>query len=233
MNIKPILFSTPMVQAILEGRKTQTRRVIKSKHESGLFQIEKTIDGVITEITSLDWDERPKNDCCNDIKPIANIGDIFWVRESWLQIHKDVEFEGRFSEFVYRANSIDNENKYGHIKNPVGKRFIDSWKWKPSIFMPKEAARIFLKVNGIRVERLHDISEEDSISEGIEKMSVWKNRLVENLYTNYMKDGRGPQTPRLSFFSLWEAINGKDSLASNPYVWVYDFCKVEKPINFI
>jgi len=99
--------------------------------------------------------------------------------------------------------------------------------------MPKEAARIFLKVNGVRVERLHEISEPDAISEGIEKMSGWKNRLVENLYTNYMKDGRGPQTPRLSFFSLWESINGKYSLASNPWVWVYDFCKVERPSDFI
>lgn len=222
-----------MVQAILEGRKSQTRRIIKSRHESGLFQIGKTMDGSITEITSLDWDERPKNDCCNDIKPIAMVGDVLWVRETWLQIHKDVEFEGRYSEFVYKADMVENENKFGHIKNPVGKRFIDSWKWKPSIFMPKEAARIFLKVTRVRAERLHDISEADAISEGIEKLPVWKNRVVENIYTNYMKDGRGPQTPRLSFISLWESINGKESLASNPWVWVYDFTKVEKPSNFI
>ena len=208
-----------MVQAILEGRKSQTRRIIKSRHESGLFQIGKTMDGSITKITSLDCDERPKNDCCNDIKSIANVGDILWVRETWQDLQC---FDYNMKGFAYKA---DNAASIHAEEYKI--------KWKPSIFMPKEAARIFLKITNIRVERLQDISVDDAISEGIEKLPVWKNRVVENLYTNYMKDGRGPQTPRLSFFSLWESINGKESLASNPWVWVYDFTKVEKPSNFI
>src|SRR5690606_40498143 len=102
MEIKPILFSTPMVQAILDGRKTQTRRIVKSKHESGLFRIGKSNVGNITEITSLDWDERPKNDCCNDIRPIANEGDFLWVRETW-------SWRETLEDFCYKANSKNPE----------------------------------------------------------------------------------------------------------------------------
>ena len=208
MAIKPILFSTPMVQAILEGRKTQTRRIITKVDQMIPFSDKSfsylSIDGCFVI-------DNGNGKFMDGLKPKFNIDDVLWVRETWQNS------EYTLNGFTYKANA--HPEKTG--------------KWKPSIFMPKEAARIFLKVNGVRVERLHEISEPDAISEGIEKMSGWKNRLVENLYTNYMKDGRGPQTPRLSFFSLWESINGKESLASNPWVWVYDFCKVERPSDFI
>lgn len=234
MAIKPILFSTPMVQAIKAGRKTQTRRIIKSRHESGMFQVSKTLDGIVTGITSIDWDERPKNDVTNDIKPIAVAGEILWVRETWLQIHKDVEFEGRFSEYVYRAEEEANEQKFGHIKNPVGKRFIDSWKWKPSIFMPKDAARIFLKVTNVRAERLQDITDADAIAEGI--LNCPKFDTSGTAYYDYS----GKQTsvsynfdsPVESFKTLWQSINGSESWEANPWVWVYDFEQIEKPKDF-
>lgn len=195
MKIKPILFSTPMVNAILKGRKTQTRRIIKSRHESGLFRIGQTKEGFITEITSLDWDERPKNDCCNDIKPIANIGDILWVRETW-------RWSDDLEDFCYKANSVKP----------------DLSKWKPSIFMPKEAARIFLKVTNVRVERLHDISIEDICREGL------SSNLREHDACCDLRD---------KWESLWCKINGANSWESNPWVWVYEFEKVERPANFL
>src|SRR5690606_24530768 len=97
------------------------------------------------------WDERPKNDCCNDIKPIANVGDILWVRETWM--YSD-ELE---NPYWYKQN----------IEEEYLPEFHSDFKWKPSIFMPKEAARIFLKITNVRVERLQDISIEDVCSEGL------------------------------------------------------------------
>ncbi|PVH27031.1 hypothetical protein [Sphingobacterium corticibacter] len=229
MTIKPILFSAPMVQAILEGTKTQTRRIIKSKHESGLFQVGKTLDGVVTGITSIDWDERPKNDTTNDIKPIANVGDVLWCRETWIQIHTDREFEGRTSEYVYRADEKQNEEKFGDIWNGVGKRFIDSWKWKPSIFMPKRACRLFLKVTGVRAERLHDITDGDAIAEGIigvDRAGGYGYGLKQEWDYNFPLH---EPTAILAYKELWQSINGMDSWDANPWVWVYEFERIEKP----
>lgn len=215
MKIKPILFSTPMVDAILKGRKTQTRRIIKSRHESGLFRIGQTKDGLITEETSLDWDERPKNDNCNDIKPIANIDDILWVRETW-------RWSDYLEDFCYKANS----------ENP------DLSKWKPSIFMPKEAARIFLKVTNVRAERLQDITQDDAKAEGLNPLLMSRLQLASQgqLYQNYLDNNKlfnDGLPPYWSFNSLWCKINGADSWDSNPWVWVYEFEKVERPANFL
>jgi hypothetical protein len=190
---KPILFSTPMVQAILDGRKTMTRRIVKSKHESGLFRVCKTKDGKITEITSLDWDERPKNDCTNDIQPKYKFGDILWVRETWNK------WQVKDRPFVYRATDLKS---CGHT-------------WKPSIYMPKEAARVFLQITGIRVECLQDITEEDAIAEGCGL----------NTFGGY--------NARFNFENLWNQINGKDSWNQNPYVWVYSFNHIGKPKDFL
>lgn len=101
-------------------------------------------------------------------------------------------------------------------------------KWKPSLFMPKEACRIWLEVTNVRLERLQDISEEDAIAEGVisEKIDAihkWKD---------YSRQGYLP-IAKFSFFSLWEKINGKESVSENPWVWVYEFKKVEMPINFL
>jgi|SRR5690606_32859049 hypothetical protein len=204
MKIKPILFSTAMVEAILKGRKTQTRRVIKSRHESGMFQVSKTLDGIVTGITSLDWDERPKNDNCNDIKPIANVGDILWVRETWQDLQC---FDYNMKGFAYKAD----EHSSKHAKEY-------KIRWKPSIFMPKEAARIFLKITNVRVERLQDISIEDVCSEGL------SSNLMEHDACCELSD---------KWESLWCKINGADSWESNPWVWAYDFEKVERPANFL
>lgn len=215
MKTKPILFSTPMVQAIIAGRKTQTRRIIKSRHESGMFQVCKTLDGIVTGFTSLDWDDRSKNDCCNDIKPIANVGDILWVRETW-------RWSDDLEDFCYKANS----------ENP------DLSKWKPSIFMPKEAARIFLKVTNVRAERLQDITQDDAIAEGINPLLMSRLQLASQgqLYQNYLDNNKlfnDGLPPYWSFNSLWCKINGADSWDSNPWVWVYEFEKVERPAIFL
>lgn len=169
--MKPILFSAPMVQAILKGQKTQTRRVVKDPHAIDLLEM-----GQPNNALSL-CSRRP--------------GDILWVRETWqhtkvLNLHPTDDCYG----YVYRADGQPWEDYEG-------------WTWKPSIFMPKEACRIFLKVTDVRLERLQSISEADARAEGFDSVD--------------------------SFFALWQKLNGTESLAANPWVWVYEFEVISKP----
>jgi hypothetical protein len=186
--MKPILFSTPMVQAILEGRKTMTRRVIKQNS------------------TALNWLNAgfTLEFICNEgneaIRPY-NVGDILWVRET---------FENYQGAYNYKAG------KYGLLGE----------KWKPSIFMPKEAARIFLRVADVRIEKLQDISEEDAIAEGIE---TEKEDVPVIPYKDYLGKYNYYSNPINSFKSLWEFINGEQSWEDNPYVWVISFEETFKP----
>ena len=183
---KPILFSTPMVQAILDGRKTQTRRIIK------------------TDAKQIDWMPIVLNgyggfcdEHGNPEKPKYKIGEILWVRETFQPIeHPELKYR-------YRADHL----------NPK------SVVWKPSIFMPKDAVRIFLKVTNVRVERVQDITAMDAYSEGI-KMTVSSS------------DADCYLTAEEAFQLLWESINGKESWKSNPWVWVYDFERIERPLGF-
>jgi len=215
-----------MVLAILEGRKTQTRRIVKSRHESGMFRVAKNNKGEISGITSLDWDHRPNNDVDNDIKPKYIKDDILWVRESFTECKTPDIPHDRKWKFCYKA---DSEKKgYGLIK------------WKPSIHMPKEAARIFLKVTDVRCEKLCSISENDAIAEGVKivgsKMLGRLDKAPEKtpLFKDYLlKSEKGTRSPVSSFFSLWRKINGSDSYHKNHWVWVYTFEKIEKPENFL
>jgi len=152
-----------MVQAILDGKKTQTRRVIKDKDITNNFDID--VDG-----SAYAYINPATGDSC---PPTAiakyQVGDILWVRETWGFVDCDKcggecctgapdNYKGEDGCFVYRAN-------YGTTEDDS---FPPSmFKWKPSIHMPREAARIFLKVTNVKVERVQDITEEDAIAEGI------------------------------------------------------------------
>jgi len=180
MNFKPILFSTPMVQAILDGTKTQTRRIVKEPKGfigKWLFQ---NVDYVRTRVKC----------------PYGKVGDVLWVRETFTNSEE-------YPFIFYKADADDV-----------------SIKWKPSIFMPKEACRLFLQVKNIRVERLQDISEQDAIAEGAK-------------HGRFYGLGQIGGSTREGFFELWETINKKGSVNKNPWVWVIEFEKIEKPENFI
>lgn len=203
-----------MVIAILEGKKTMTRRVIKSRHESGLFQIntanhEPDFPGYYhnRSVHSIGWNEEnvDKDIFC----PYGEVGNILWVRETWRGIDQDFGAD----RFEYKATEKIN--------------LID--KWKPSIFMPKEATRIFLEITDIKVERLQDISFHDAIAEGIERevdssgKSWFKNYGGVEFSTSHMFK----QEPIASFQSLWGKINGEDSWSANPFVWVITFKRIK------
>lgn len=160
-RIKPILFNTEMVRAILAGRKTVTRRVIKPHYKDGDagFRINRRkVDGVITGVEYYDEEERGTDRYVN---PPYQIGDILYVRETWARLVTAKDGEMQSERYVYKAT---DEYPFGESG------YIVKFRWKPSIHMPKEAARIWLKVTDVRVERLQDITEDDVCKEGAEPL---------------------------------------------------------------
>jgi len=217
MKIKPILFSTPMVQAILNGSKTQTRRTIKKNLSSNCEHCDtERTKNYNYSIHCLSFNE--EYSCINcgkflGFRAKVKKGDIFWVRETF-----GIDFLSSMgTQYCYRANKLDSRPADG---------------WKPSIFMPKDACRIFLEVTNERVERLRDISEKDAKSEGIAACPFapgYKHYTEPSKFLPYKdKDSAGT-----SFFSLWMSINGAASLDANPFVFVYDFKITERPTNFL
>lgn len=190
MKFIPILFSTPMVQAILEGRKTHTRRItkIQSLHERVI-----SLDGK----NEKGWMAYPEGAISRGkfVKcPYGQPGDVLWVREKWCRNAVPTGWP-----YHYHAGN----DTFSQPENET---------WKPSIHMPKAACRIFLQVNSIRVERLHQINEMDAISEGIVHRSM--------------------NDPKIEFQHLWQLINGEESWNANPWVWVVEFERIDKPENF-
>jgi hypothetical protein len=183
-TMKPILFSTPMVQAILEGRNTQTRRVVKPQPiKKGHFW---TLDGAGWSSSSVVPVYGHSLYTRMPYKP----GDILWVRETWYL----ETFYGAHS-YVYRASEPNYPVNVGAGQHG----------WRPSIFMPKDVARIFLRVKEVRVEKVQDITEEDTINEGVNNKE--------------------------KFALLWDKLNKKRGYGweANPWVWVIEFERIEKP----
>ena len=212
-NFKPILFSTPMVQAILEGRKTQTRRSVIKQPTQKEFLPELFNDEL--GVLYVGYKGLSKY-LTGKVKSRYQQGDILWVRETWHKVHDSSTRQ--FLNYGYKANW-----SYGIYSHPKNKGI-----WNASIHMPKDAARIFLEVTNVRCERLNDISENDAIAEGIE--TFYNEEWDKISYKDYLKtDNTRTSSPIHSFASLWRSINGKDSWELNPFVWVYEFKLIDKP----
>jgi hypothetical protein len=205
MKERPILFSTPMVQSIMDGTKTQTRRALK---------------GLSLEWIEVGFTPEFVADPANSLCPYGQVGDVLWVRETW--------------QHLKCLNINPEDENYGYVYKADGQPWndLEGWRWKPSIFMPKEACRLMLKITDIRVERLKDISEDDSKAEGIGRWIESRLRSAPIHYQMY-SDFDNPEDPALyasdpidSFESLWRKINGKDSWVENPWVWVIIFEKI-------
>lgn len=195
----PILFSTDMVQAILSGRKTQTRRIVKPQpDENGAsFMANAPLDWEQTykeEWKPWKWDTHEGETIAKHC-PYGMVGDVLWVRESFREI----------AEGMYQYKST-YPNKEGQAVKQG---------WKPSIHMPKDAARIWLRITGVRMERLQDITEADARQEGVKESDL-------GFYQDYlMGNNTACNTAKESFESLWQAING--NWQHNPWVWVISF----------
>lgn len=145
--------------------------------------------------------------------PYGQVGDVLWVRETFAKI-KSLE-----TGLTYSLPKADFE--YYKDKLIQGEKV----KWKSSIHMPKEACRLFLQIKSIRVEMLNDITEGDACLEGVELMDT-------NRYKDYIDKHNSVISSRISFATLWQSINGEESWNSNPWVWVIEFERIEKPKNF-
>lgn len=221
---KPILYSTPMVIAHSEGRKTQTRRthgldeINTLPDEYKLFSTfvigndihVKNKTAVGFHVTFQDSQEKNIR-----VKAKYAPGDILWVRETFIDVGDQANDFFAGIRFHYKADDS----------------FVGCWPWKPSIHMPKKAARIFLEVTNVRCERLHDISEDNAIAEGVSKFHHGYGGSPQGIWwKDYLHGGgHNQETARKSFIGLWKSINGKDSWKANPWVWVYEYKKIEKP----
>lgn len=201
MAERPILFSAPMVRALLACTKSQTRRVVK---DTGLYAIDAAIHGPETaarELLAL------ATRC-----PYGTPGDRLWVREAF---SGSIAYERHGYPLLEWGNKIwfwaDGNPQRGDWTKP-----------RPSIHMPRHLSRITLEVTEVRVERLQDISEADAQAEGI----AYSERF--NGYCIGEAEHFNSHDPRLSYFSLWEAINGPGSVEANPWVWCVAF-KVATP----
>ncbi|MCO6499107.1 MAG: hypothetical protein J5I47_01875 [Vicingus serpentipes] len=236
MKQTPILFSDLMVNSILKGTKKQTRRTVKANRR---------ICEDPNQVNYQEWFNKGYVTC-----PYGEVGDVLWVRETWKFLGMS---ESEDVVIMYKDGSIahinpDDEdywnNKLEDLLDVMAKKdqvIVDeeneryTWEhknvpWKPSIHIPKEAARIWLKLTGIRVEKLQDISSEDAIDEGI--TVCFDSGTQKNRYKNYLKGAPSLwPTSYHSFQSLWESINGGDSWQNNPWVWVLEFVQIANPNN--
>lgn len=207
---RPILFSAPMVRAILEGRKTQTRRIVKPQPQPpyGYDSLDPThpIDYGVRWENPGDGSKGPPGMWTKRC-PYGKPGDRLWVRETW-----SIEAWGTGYEITYRADRTHREllegRDYTEDADPWC-RYYDTQvgDWRPSIHMPRAASRILLEVVSVRVEHLNDINEEDALADG-----GWEYRSCPV-----------HKSPVRSFADLWESINGKKSWDANPWVWVVEF----------
>jgi len=181
----PILFNAPMVQAILAGKKTQTRRVMAKKYFN-----KKWVDPTNHPNLLLPAN-KDKRLACKRRSPYGQKGDLLWVKET---CHININHMGERAEVVYNADGATT--------------LIKEWPWKKpklsSIHMPLRLARLWLRVNNVWIQRLHDISLEDALSEGVNS--------------------------KAEFYFLWDSINKKAGYGwnINPWVWVVEFDRFEK-----
>lgn len=239
---RPILFSAPMVRAILSGRKTQTRRLLGLDTFGGSATpgYDWTWRGQ-APIRSIAQQRRYPNGCWQDVReadllalcPYGEAGDRLWVRETWSTA------TGNGHRTVYRAD-LGTDRWPPSVDVPRE----DAKVWKPSIHMKRSASRLTLLVESVRVERLHAITEADAKAEGIDRVVVegrdlgWRNYLwhgdreakraaVDAWPHQYSTYSSGLTPARGSFSSLWASINGAESWDANPWTWVITFSRVQ------
>ena len=216
MKTYPILFSTPMVRAILQGRKTQTRRLLKPQPEYRKnFDGKGGVFGTWFNGSNL---EHPKF-FLKDVEPYypyGQPGDLIWVRESHRVFYSSttktftVQYsDGIFKDFYYKSLSLNL------IKKLKKRKSLKKGSWVSARFLPNELARIWLRNKGYKIERLNDISEEDAIAEGVEQRGT--------CFRHYHLPDAATEHARHSFQTLWNSIHGPGSWQANPYVWALSF----------
>lgn len=233
MKERPILFSGPMVRAILEGRKTQTRRIVRicdepiTKAESDACRWQKGIPSNAVNVrmcgTYLKCDSPPDSATVSARVPCpyGHREDRLWVREPW-----------RIFDASKECSCYDDCVCSRLHGKPVFRADCDSEdKWKPSIYMPRKLSRLTLEIVRVRVERLQDITKQDAIAEGVRQVTKDGKLMKYCVYDLGPDMSSTPWSVMRStavgaYAELWESINGVGSWALNPWVWVVEFKRV-------
>jgi hypothetical protein len=224
MTARPILMSGPMVQALLDGTKTQTRRVVTAQN-SVLGSGRWPADGLARAFPQTDASKLMlpgEHETLHRLYSRYELGDQLWVRETWQ--YADWTEDGE-PWIRYRADDAVRFVAASTIPEADCDRLVDRWAtlsepanvkidglaadrvWRPSIFMPRWASRITLTITDIRVQRLQEISDSDCIAEGISVAPIARYEI----------------SPLEFYHDLWESINGAESWAQNPWVWALTF----------
>lgn len=213
MKERPILFNGPMVRAILDGSKTQTRRIVKVSHGTPTKFLGHDDTGALL------FDSKYR---C----PFGETGDRLWVREAWrstsdLDAHSgarmaelclDAGYRSPWAPIQYEADTT--RRNWEHTTTPPHDREPAAGRYRHARFMPRWASRITLEVTAVRVERLQSISDADAESEGID-------------FLRYVPDADETLTPSQLFMCLWDSVAPKGTdWAANPWVWVIEFQRV-------
>lgn len=241
MKEYPLIFNSEMVRAILDGRKTQTRRIMKVQPDTPEFGVRQIIESSITkEIGMYFWSQEDARGIKARSKPFSCpygvVGDRIWVRETWAVVSHAFDDDGLMIDYVpdrpakaVHEKPFGNGYYSGHAIYAADGGFtwgdddgcVDGRScWNPSIHMPRWASRITLEITAVRVEQLNSLSQEDAQAEGME-LTGWR--------PTYSDPDSGGEvlTPYDNFALLWESIYGEGSWRANPWVWVIEFRRVE------
>lgn len=236
MKERPILFSGEMVNAILDGRKTQTRRIVKPQPNAnsqltvrpgGTLQPPmwgQTLAGYIVGQNGIKelHETAPFKPW---MSPYGKPGDRLWVRETW-QVRDDKSYYTKADTKCHRTEHPQCAEIWNKTQPPEAFP-----QWISPIFMPRWASRITLEITGVRVERLQEITEADAIAEGITE-ALSEDTLSGGAVNPELPEHFTPYRHKFGFKFLWDQINGKRaSWESNPWVWVVDFKRMNNGTN--
>ena len=241
MKERPILFSGPMVRALLAGTKTQTRRICKpqpiSVGSSGKRRVYRDEDFKRAWETYKGSGECDANRDC----PYGQPGDRLWVRETWAPCEAPIRAgcfqfaaDGAVGQLVSTNGGDEWWERNGHTIGISDRALLGVWvgqpsKWRPSIHMPRGCSRLTLEITAVRVERLQDISEAAAIAEGsfLGRCSCQEMRRRPSTAIESMFVQTGCHIHGTEYCALWESINGPGSWDTNPWVWVVEFKRRE------
>ncbi len=240
MKERGMIFNGEMVRALLDGRKTQTRRIVKGTDGAVKFCKEWNINGEEVFVVLGEKDHTGMNPVLGAIScPLGAVGDRIYVRETWAILgnedgccidweEKLCKADERSAARIYRASCEQKPGNYGLWSIPDDADWKPHTKdhqyegaWRPSIHMPRWASRILLEITDVRVERLNSIHDVDAMREGIQNLTTCS-------HADFGIPGVvNAQHPVRAFQLIWESIYGAESWRANPWVWVIEFKHVE------
>lgn len=242
MKERGVIFNGEIVRAILHGRKTQTRRIVKGTDGAVKFCKEWDINGEEIFVVLGEKDHTGMNPVFGALScPFGAVGDRIWVRETWGVVSHAFSDDGLMIDWVpdrpttaihempfgngyysgYAIYAADGDFTWGDEDGYEDGRSC----WKPSIHMPRAASRILLEITNVRVERLNAISEEDAEAEGIDMEALYDSQDCYDCIADHNMTGRPTVTGAFKY--LWESIYGEEGWKANPWAWVIKFKRVE------